>query len=373
MKRLPAVLASVTLVLACGCSSDTKPADAGPGVPADGAPPAPDGAEPGPDGSRPAVDGPKTADGPVADATGADSALPPTWQQVASPVQGALKDVHGTTASDVWAVGAAVLHFEGQAWSVNDASPTMTVWAASPTDVWATTGGMGGLRRYDGSGWKSASASIASGYLWLGFWGTSPTDVWLAGLKPGLPSETAFAHFDGLAWDASLVVDGLAESLSGASATDVWAVGQISGGSEGGSWRYGGVIWDAVATGAGGSLHGVWVVASDDVWAVGQERILHFDGTKWSDATPQALGKGWLVDIWGNSPTAVWAVGYSERDKQDGVFGHGVIYRYDGASWAPVAVPGVVDATTPALFGIWGAGADDVWVVGDSGTILRLN
>jgi hypothetical protein len=44
----------------------------------------------------------------------------------------------------------------------------------------------------------------------------------------------------------------------------------------------------------------------------------------------------------------------------------GTIVHYDGASWKPMD-PG----TTGVLNGVWGSSANDVWAVGDDGTILH--
>jgi hypothetical protein len=33
----------------------------------------------------------------------------------------------------------------------------------------------------------------------------------------------------------------------------------------------------------------------------------------------------------------------------------------------------VINASTPALFAIWGASATDIWAVGKAGTILRYH
>jgi hypothetical protein len=57
------------------------------------------------------------------------------WTQVMSPTTNALNGVSGTSATDVWAVGAGtgfgpatVLHFNGTTWSsVSNATPTFIV------------------------------------------------------------------------------------------------------------------------------------------------------------------------------------------------------------------------------------------------------
>jgi hypothetical protein len=149
---------------------------------------------------------------------------------------------------------------------------------------------------------------------------------------------------------------------------DIWAVGQDLGNAA--IWHYDGTGWQPSPTTSTKPLHGVWAVSAANVWAVGQQQILHWDGSSWTDATPPTLGQGWLVGAWG-AGSSVWAVGYADRDTNTNTFGHGIVYHHDGSGWSEVTAPGVIDASTPALFDVWAAGPADVWAVGDSGTLLH--
>jgi hypothetical protein len=62
-----------------------------------------------------------------------------------------------------------------------------------------------------------------------------------------------------------------------------------------------------------------------------------------------------LRAVWGSGGNDVWAVG-------DG----GTLLHYDGDVWDPQSSPTVND-----LYGLWGRAADDVFAVGDYGTILH--
>jgi len=64
-----------------------------------------------------------------------------------------------------------------------------------------------------------------------------------------------------------------------------------------------------------------------------------------------------LRDIWGSSPEDVFAVGDS-----------GTILHYDGTVWEPD-----ISGTTLGLKGVWGSSSSDVFAVGSSGTILHYN
>ena len=102
----------------------------------------------------------------------------------------------------------------------------------------------------------------------------------------------------------------------------------------------------------GGSLHGVWGSGPNDVWAVGDAGILHWDGSAWTAVSSGTTA--YLEGVWGSGANDVWAVGDV-----------GTILHWDGSAWTSAS-----SGTTFALFGVWGSGANDVWAVGD-GTILE--
>src|SRR5262249_1183329 len=68
-----------------------------------------------------------------------------SFVEQASDVQGTIWWIHGTSASDVWAVGekGLALHWDGSAWTPRPTGTDATlfgVWAAAPDDVWAVGG-----------------------------------------------------------------------------------------------------------------------------------------------------------------------------------------------------------------------------------------
>jgi hypothetical protein len=69
------------------------------------------------------------------------------------------------------------------------------------------------------------------------------------------------------------------------------------------------------------------------------------------------LGAYGLSDVWGSSSNDVFAVGES-----------GTILHYDGNSWNVMS-----SGTTDDLYGVWGSSWDDVFAVGESGTILHYD
>jgi hypothetical protein len=90
----------------------------------------------------------------------------------AQPGGGALYGLWGTSATNIYAVGAGgrILHFDGTAWS-SMTSPTRAklsrVTGSSANDLWAA--GDTVLLHFDGSAWKSATSAIDGGTVFAGY------------------------------------------------------------------------------------------------------------------------------------------------------------------------------------------------------------
>ena len=116
----------------------------------------------------------------------------------------------------------------------------------------------------------------------------------------------------------------------------------------------------------GGSETFWWVSGSsaEDVWFVGEKgRIAHFDGT--SMAT---VPSGETATLWGAlafSPTDAWAVG-GTPDAAAGT-PNDIVLHYDGSAWKKEELPGAPLGV--ALFKVWGTSDEDLFVVGERGTI----
>lgn len=109
-----------------------------------------------------------------------------------------------------------------------------------------------------------------------------------------------------------------------------------------------------------------WVSGSgpDDVWFVGEKgRIAHYDGAKTTD-----VPSGQTVTLWGAfafGPDDAWAVG-GTPDAMPGT-PNDIVIHWDGKAWTQETLPG-----TPlgvSLFKVWGTSDDDLYVVGERGTI----
>lgn len=157
-------------------------------------------------------------------------------------------------------------------------------------------------------------------------------------------------------------------AISGTSANNVYAVGaDDTTGPIVLHWD--GSDWTRLQTGVRGDLW--WVFAVDDVvfMSGANSNILKYDGEFERMSTP-GLGKYVVYGIWGSSATNVYAVG--------AVTGrNGFIWHYDGTAWTALDAPGGLpqddNHDIPQFLKVWGTAADDVWVVGQNGVLLRGN
>lgn len=167
------------------------------------------------------------------------------------------------------------------------------------------------------------------------------------------------------AFDATDV--GVLMSVWGPSSQDVWAVGgQLDAGV---AWRKQGGTWRAVEVPEGPLLN--WVHgAGARRWIVGNDgRILVNEG----GGPFQVVESGVTLDLWGVWAADVdraWAVGgnVTDRDSEP----EPVILEWDGVEWARVTLP-PIDREIRSFFKVWGTSADNVFVVGAKGVILRYD
>lgn len=198
----------------------------------------------------------------------------------------------------------------------------------------------------------------------LSVWGTSADDVWLATATGG--SGTNALHWDGSTWT----------ELDTGVSTDLW-------------WVYGpdadtvmfagadGVLlshdrasgaFTPIPTPTGATYFGTWGTATTQ-YAVGgfvpvtagAPSLLRVQGGVASEVTdlpPDLDPEELWFKVWGSADDDVWVIG-----------DHGTVLHYDGASWSRQLLPGA-----PRLVTINGGGADDVVVVGSTvgGAIYEL-
>lgn len=160
------------------------------------------------------------------------------------------------------------------------------------------------------------------------------------------------------------------KAVWGASATDVWAVG-----NSGTVLHFDGSKWNAVFIGLSDQLRGIHGCGKNDVWVVGQKGagaftesgepvVAHFDGQTWSTKGTNLSNDFYLNDIWCTSANDVWGAGPS---KVGNSWVGGTIAHYDGNTWT------VVKKTTGRVRTIWAASAKSVWAFGDTSTYYHYD
>ena len=159
-----------------------------------------------------------------------------------------LEDVHGTSASDIYAVGSIDL-----SQSLRRGTPSSSLRASR------REGSVGLILHYDGTNWTELIPAEPDVFF-TGVWSVAPNDVFAVG---GRGSTGAIYHYDGSSWTPMTVP-------------------------------------------ATGELLEVWGAAGNDVYAVGNRAILHYDGSVWTavQSVPERL-----AGVWGNNPADVFAVG----------------------------------------------------------------
>jgi hypothetical protein len=237
------------------------------------------------------------------------------------------------------------------------------IWLASDDQLWAATFETGVAMLLTRDGW-SIRPTIP-GFGANAFWGSGPNDIWAVGADwaTGGEGETSLvAHFDGASWTAVWRGNGALTDVAGegADANDVWAVGGNL------VLHWDGYNWSTVelpSAEPGGtdlaSLSAVWPVSSRDVWIGGYGHIWHWDGAGW---TEQDFLAGPVRDLWASGPDDVYAAS-------------DILFRWDGTTWSQVLSwsSGRPLGAASNVWAVTGTGPRDVWVGGFAGIISSFD
>ena len=343
----------------------------------------------------------------------ASPAFAATWSVVPTPNastgQNLFAGVDALSTTEVWAVGRAdhspqqpfvrplATRWNGSAWAIVntptlagqfsgvDGSATSSVWAVGAREV-DLGGGVitfGPLTEsWNGSSWSvvpSATPSGASGATLSAVKTFSSTNAWAVGTfstSTGPTGRTLVEAWNGTSW--SIVPSpnpdsnqNLLSDVDGASADDVWAIGNMGFDGYGGTTaglvlHWNGSAWSqvnvpgAVSDGTFNvpTLQDVIALSANDVWIVGRAFswidckmvpiALHWNGQTWQRTTMSTApndGQG-FQSIAALSPTKVYAFG-------------SVVARWTGTGWTAegATVPGLLsDATATGTSTLWAVG-----------------
>jgi hypothetical protein len=189
-----------------------------------------------------------------------------TWTNGPRPGSLSLNYVWGTSASDVYIVGASGTLFHstnaGASWDAPSAGTTNDLlcgWSSSPTNAYAV-GTMGTVTHFTGSTW--AVETQITGADLFGVWGTSASDVYAVASSGILLHSTG-----GGGWTMQTlagVTDNL-RAMTGHSSIDMTIVGE-----NGVLLRStGGGVWTPETGASGSTLTAVWESPNGELYAVG--------------------------------------------------------------------------------------------------------
>jgi photosystem II stability/assembly factor-like uncharacterized protein len=284
--------------------------------------------------------------------------------KIGQPIDVGLTSVWGTGPDDVWAVGAAgtVIHWDGYEWTV---LPRLTDWLLSA--VW-------------GTGQENVWTVSSPNKIFHTNGRINGTVSW----SP-LPPIASDEGIHGSAIHGS--ERSLLRALWAQSPVNLWVGGEpfCTRWPDTNYWESG---WRSMATDGGFDwaplfqatvlrdvpiIHAIWAAWPDDIWVVGVGNVGEHN-TPFAAHTSAAAIEGsdppiWIkVDtqsnaffyaLWGSGPNDVWAIG-----------DYGTIRHITGGAdaWTVVESP-----TKEHLRGIWGSAPDDIWAVGRHGTLLHYD
>lgn len=142
-------------------------------------------------------------------------AAAPPWELVASDLPDAVLSIDGTSASNVWAVGAdhgsgpIVLHWDGTRWTRVSTGTRGTLWwvhAFSDGTLYVAGAGATILRSSDGTTFTRMPTPGLAAQTVFGVWGTTPDDAYAVGSFAG--RDGFVWHYDGTSWSEMALPSG---------------------------------------------------------------------------------------------------------------------------------------------------------------------
>jgi hypothetical protein len=190
----------------------------------------------------------------------------------------------------------------------------------------------------------------------------------LAAHAPAAPQAAQVCGADGWCWYSPLPQGTQLNALWGSAWNDVWAGGQD------GLLHFDGGAWRAISLPEGATkVRALWGSGPSDVWA-GGDGLAHWDGRLWSPAAGLPSGEDTSYgSICGSGPKDLWVL----SDTGDGPDEEEAILHWQGSHWSTEYGPIKPSATMTYLAALWSSGPGEVWVAGAdlanrSSLVMRL-
>ncbi|GEM_PF-5561813 len=288
----------------------------------------------------------------------------------------------------------AAIHFDPVTLPPGVSGALISVWGSGPGDIYAV--GESGdktvlILHYNGSEWTDISSSLPNGAVsgrLRGVWGFNASNLYVVGYRSNNEVEFPIIyHFDSGEWgdDSPALSNGWTtgslSGLWGSGTRDIYAVGYGDNGGLADSaliFHYDENGWRDISSSLNnglvedGRLFGVWGSSASDVYIAGYSRMFydffylplmyHNDGSGWANiasSLPDDSDLASLYGVWGTGVDNVYVVGF------DGMLSAPVIYHNDGIRWSKDNLPLPYECSYSLFRGIWGSSASDIYAVGN--------
>jgi hypothetical protein len=235
--------------------------------------------------------------------------------------------------------------------------------------------------------WCPVPTNVVNLYALTAVWGSSKTDVWAAG------SGGTVLHWDGAAWKptpvpspTNLPIKNTFHGLWGSGPNDVWLASATNVVFHTDGFKNGTAEWTRLPNATesdfnSGPIYAAWGAAGEVRFGSRSFTLFQPNGdmgdgnqvvaTKAADGGVVwggVTGSATINGIWGASADDVWLLGDNSRNNpwQVGLTMHGS-RRGNALVWTEID-----SRASAVLRGVWGSSATDVWAVGDNGTIRRF-
>ncbi len=234
-----------------------------------------------------------------------------------------------------------------------------TIWGASQNEIYVA-GDYCNLNNFDGSTLTPIALDFERTVYDI--WGSSVDNVY------GAADSGNLYHYDGTEWSW--------QKLTVRKLRGVWGLGEnhvFVGGDVGTLFFDNGTGWRQIPLPAGTStLQDIWGTAPDNIYAVGGKSksdptsaydsfIIHYDGSEWAVQWTGTIEQK-LKTVWGPTPDNLFATGEWLT----------ILHSTDGSTWTPVELD--LDVPEDAeIRGIAGLSANSIYASADYTTILHFN